>query len=110
MVFPVDGKPVMLDDTSYYLSFDSAPEALCIVAALNSPPARAFLEAISFRDGKRVFSKEVLSRINFIPLLNHQGFESWATSTLKVITALDRATLQYEEIEKARARMLASWA
>ncbi len=110
LVLPVDGMPVMLDDTCYYLAFDDVEEAICIVSALNSPPARAFLEAISFRDGKRIYSKEILSRINAAPLLQHPGFESWVTSILKAIAAQRLPAMSLKKLVETRDRMLSSWA
>jgi hypothetical protein len=110
LVLPINGEPAMLDDTCYYLAFDDVKEAICIIAALNSPPARAFLEAISFRDGKRIYSKEILSRISLIPLLRHPGFESWATSTLKAIATQELPAMSLKKIVETRDRMLSSWA
>jgi hypothetical protein len=110
LVLPVNGKPMMLDDTCYYLAFDDVKEAICIIAALNSPPARAFLEAISFRDGKRIYSKEILSRINVASLLRHPGFESWATFTLKDIATHDSTVMPLQKLVETRDRILNSWA
>ncbi len=110
LVLPSKGKPTMLDDTCYYLAFDDVEEALCIMTALNSPPANSFLESISFRDGKRIYNKEILSRIGLIPLLRHPGFESWATSTLKTIATQEIPAMSLKKLVGTRDRMLNSWA
>jgi hypothetical protein len=61
---PVDGKPVMLDDTCYLVGFDSLGQAAVALGLLNSPPAQAFLKSIVFPDSKRPYTKEVLMRID----------------------------------------------
>jgi len=57
-------KPVMLDDTCYFLSFDNKEEALIILALLNHRMTCGFLESISFVNSKRPYTKEILQRID----------------------------------------------
>nr|MDO8083195.1 hypothetical protein [Candidatus Sigynarchaeum springense] len=109
IVLPVDGKPAMLDDTCYYLAFDDLQEALCTLAALDSPPARAFLEAITFRDGKRIYTKEILSRLNLARLLQHPGFEVQARSSLKAIMPRLPRQVHVRDLMEARDRLLRCW-
>ncbi|MEX2683297.1 MAG: hypothetical protein Q6373_017105 [Candidatus Sigynarchaeota archaeon] len=109
LVFPVGGKPAMLDDTCYYLAFENLQEALCTLVALDSPPARAFLEAITFRDGKRIYTKEILSRLNLSLLLQHPGFEARANSRLKAITARLPIQVHLVDVVEARDRLLRVW-
>ena len=60
----IDNRPVMLDDTCYFLGFDHYQDALFTASVLNSPPVKKFLEAIVFLDAKRPYTKEVLMRID----------------------------------------------
>lgn len=64
LVLPMDGKPVMLDDTCYFLGFDKVEEAVAIYALLNSESIQSFLRSIAFSDAKRMINKEVLMRID----------------------------------------------
>jgi len=68
LIHPIDGKPAMLDDTSYYLSFDSLKEAIAVWKALNSDIVKNFLSSIAFLDSKRPYTKELLSRIDWSKL------------------------------------------
>lgn len=58
-------KPVMLDDTSYFLSFDSYDIAYVCMLLLNSEKVQKFLYSISFKDAKRPYTKKVLQRLDF---------------------------------------------
>ena len=64
LLLPVNGKPVMLDDTCYLVGFDRLGAALIALALLNSRPVQDFLKSISFRDSKRPYTKELLMRID----------------------------------------------
>jgi len=64
VVLPIEDSPVMLDDTCYFLSFNTYLEALFTASVLNSPIVRQFLQSIVFIDAKRPYTKEVLMRID----------------------------------------------
>ncbi|MBN2152191.1 MAG: SAM-dependent methyltransferase, partial [Candidatus Lokiarchaeota archaeon] len=110
LVLPAGGRPVMLDDTCYYLAFDGLEDAVCALAALNSPPACAFLGAITFRDGKRVYTKEALSRVNLAPLLGQPGFEARLARTLSAISPKLPRPVPTESVLEACRGLLRAWA
>lgn len=64
LILPQDNKPIMLDDTCYFLGFDNLEFAVYTTILLNSNQAKEFLESITFPDAKRTFTKDVLMRIN----------------------------------------------
>ncbi len=64
LVLPKDGKPIMLDDTCYFLGFDEIEEAVAICVLLNNENVQSFLRSIAFPDAKRMINKEVLMRID----------------------------------------------
>jgi len=68
LIHPIDGKPVMLDDTSYYLSFDFLEEATQVWKLLNSDYVKKFMSSIAFLDSKRPYTKELLNRIDWSKL------------------------------------------
>ena len=64
LLLPVEGKPVMLDDTCYLLGFDTLGKAAVALGLLNSQPVQDFLESIVFPDSKRPYTKDVLMRLS----------------------------------------------
>lgn len=64
LVLPENGKPLMLDDTCYFIGFEQYNPAAIVFALLNAPPTAELLEAITFTDAKRRFTKETLQRID----------------------------------------------
>lgn len=61
-------KPVMADDTCYFLPFEDKDIAIAVCDILNSLEVQTFLKSIADLDGKRPFTKKVLSRIEFSKL------------------------------------------
>ncbi|MBR3557361.1 MAG: SAM-dependent methyltransferase [Bacteroidales bacterium] len=64
LVKPQNNKPVMLDDTCYFIGFDTLEQAEYVWDLLNSVFVTDFLKSISFKDSKRMITKEVLMRID----------------------------------------------
>ena len=57
-------KPVMTDDTSYFLSFDNYDDAYTMMLLLNSQPVQEYLTSIAFLDSKRPYTVKLLSRVD----------------------------------------------
>ena len=57
-------KPVMTDDTAYFLPFDDYDTAYCMMLLLNSRTVQAFLMSIAFLDNKRPYTVKLLSRLD----------------------------------------------
>ncbi|BAY43653.1 type II restriction enzyme NspV homolog [Scytonema sp. HK-05] len=74
-VDPIDGQPVVFDDTIYFLSCGSKSEASFIAALLNSQPAKEFLESMIFWSDKRPITIELLKRLNLRALAQVLGKE-----------------------------------
>jgi hypothetical protein len=68
LIPPIDGRPAMLDDTCYYLSFDNFSDAFFTWALLNTDDVRRFLSSIVFLDSKRPYTKAALMRIDILRL------------------------------------------
>jgi hypothetical protein len=69
LVGPIEGKPVMFDDTVYYLSFDSEGEASAALNCLTSDPARRLLMALIFWDEKRPIKTGILNVLDWSRLI-----------------------------------------
>lgn len=67
---PVDGLPVMLDDTCYFVACNSAEQAAFLTALLNDPLCLEFIQSVAFLDAKRPITKNLLQRIDLKALYN----------------------------------------
>lgn len=74
LIPPIYGKPVMFDDTCYFLSFESYKNALFSCSILNSEIVYDFLESLVFLDSKRVYTKDLLMRIDLCEVANRLSF------------------------------------
>lgn len=68
-------QPIMVDDTSYFLSFDNYSDAYTCMLLLNSSRVQEFLLSISFQDAKRPYTKKVLQRLDFTKCIELITFE-----------------------------------
>ena len=74
-VGPVDGKPVVFDDTSYFVPCETGEQARFLASLLNSPPSRSFYEAFIFWDSKRPITAELLRRLDLRRLARELAVE-----------------------------------
>ena len=70
-----NSKPIMMDDTCYFLSFNSFDDAYTAMLILNSQEIQSFLQAIAFVDSKRPYTKKVLERIDFEKCVSLLSFQ-----------------------------------
>jgi hypothetical protein len=103
LIFPDDIKPIMLDDTCYFLGFDDISEAIFVWAILNSDQIQQFLKSIVFIDAKRPYTKDILMRID----IDKVAQEFTYSEIIDQINSLDKRLLTniiddkwYEFIEK----------
>ena len=64
LILPQNEKTLMLDDTCYMLGFDDVEFAAYTYILLNAPISKRLLQAITFSDAKRTFTKDVLMRVD----------------------------------------------
>ena len=72
---PVKGRPVVLDDTSYFLPCQTKEQAEYLTTLLNSPAARSFYKALIFWDSKRPITADLLRRLDLRKLAVELGSE-----------------------------------
>lgn len=65
LIGPIEGKPVIFDDTVYYISFDNREKAETALAQLNSPEVRALMNSMIFWDEKRPIKTSMLNVVDF---------------------------------------------
>jgi hypothetical protein len=81
LIGPVDGKPVLFDDTCYFLPFEGESEARVVAEILNSKICRQFLASLTFTDSKRPFTVELLQRLNIRAIAEEAGYAAaWKAS------------------------------
>jgi methylase of polypeptide subunit release factors len=73
LIGPHEGRPVMLDDTCYFLPFDDEAAARRVQRALMTSLARDFFQARVFWDAKRPITKSVLQTLNLQTLLRESA-------------------------------------
>lgn len=75
VIGPIENKPVVFDDTVYFLACSSQPEAEFVAALLNSETAAQFFHAMIFWEDKRPITIEILQRLNIQALASALGRE-----------------------------------
>lgn len=75
VLYSDDEKPVMTDDTSYFICFDNYDMAYVAMLLLNSKKVQDFLTSIAFLDTKRPYTKKVLERLDFEKIVDHLSLE-----------------------------------
>ncbi|MCM1091287.1 MAG: hypothetical protein NC413_10635 [Muribaculum sp.] len=73
-------QPIMVDDTSYFLSFDNYSDAYTCMLMLNCAKVQDFLLSISFQDAKRPYTKKVLQRLDFNKCIQNIAYEELANA------------------------------
>jgi hypothetical protein len=75
-------KPIVLDDTAYFVACQTEQEAHYIASLLDSETAREFFSAFIFWDAKRPITIEVLRRLDLLALARELGSEDTMISLL----------------------------
>ncbi|MCB9831095.1 MAG: SAM-dependent DNA methyltransferase [Planctomycetes bacterium] len=70
---PVAGRPVVLDDTAYFLPCRDEKEAVLLARMLESEAAQRFLRSLIFWDAKRPITIELLRRLDLAALAEEIG-------------------------------------
>jgi hypothetical protein len=79
LVGPMNGKPVLFDDTCYFLPFQDEREARVVAEILNSRECRIFLASLTFTDSKRPITVELLQRLNIRAIAEDAGWaDKWS--------------------------------
>ncbi len=76
------GKPIVVDDTCYFIPCDTKQEAEFFADLLNSETAQRFISALVFIDSKRPVTADILRRIDLKRLAKHEGQEGAAIEYL----------------------------
>lgn len=72
VVGPYDCRPVLFDDTCYFIPFAHENDARTVAAVLNSETALRFFATLVFPGAKRAVTAELLGRLNFQSVANEE--------------------------------------
>jgi len=100
LVEPFQNKPVLFDDTCYFISFQNEEEARVVADILNSEPCLGFISSLLFEDSKRPITVDLLQRLNLQAIAQEAGLaEEWASvRNQRSFYPVERAGLQAEFI------------
>lgn len=74
LLLPAAGKPLLLDDTCYFLGFDRLADAAFVWAILNGEAVQNLLAAITFQEAKRPYTKRILMRLAISKIIDKTNF------------------------------------
>ena len=69
----------MLDDTCYFIGFDTLEQAEYVWELLNSDLVENLLKSITFKDAKRMITKDILMRIDLKKVAEKKGKKGFLT-------------------------------
>ena len=78
-----EGKPIVLDDTCYFMPCGSKAEADCVRELLRSEPAQELLGAFAFWDSKRPITVGLLGRLDLLAVAQELGADERALVLLR---------------------------
>lgn len=82
-------KPIMFDDTCYFLGFDDYKTALITMLLLNSEYVQNFIKSIAFLDSKRPYTKDILMRIDILKVAQRINYTELKKIGLKLNISTD---------------------
>jgi hypothetical protein len=93
LVGPIDGKPVVFDDTCYFIPCETRQEATVLHAALDSQVARSFYRAMMFSDAKRPVTKALLQHLDLVALIRVIGEDRLAAEWAGGVTEMSESVV-----------------
>jgi hypothetical protein len=76
IVYPFEGKPVLVDDTCNFISCNTEAEASMLYSLLANEKTKNFLNSIIFWDSKRPITTEVLNSIDLRKIANEYSLQN----------------------------------
>jgi len=83
LVGPIGDKPVVFDDTCYFLSFNNKVVASLVYILMNHKISKGFFQSFIFWDSKRPITKQVLMKLSIKNLIKHIGVNDLRKEFLK---------------------------
>jgi hypothetical protein len=98
VVGPYEGKPVVFDDTCYFVSCQTKEEAELLASLLNCDIAKEFFSAIIFWDAKRPITAAILRRLDLLAVARQLNLERILKQYLKqsILDSSDRSQYAFD--------------
>lgn len=107
VVSPRHDKPVMLDDTCYFISCGNRVEAEVICRCLNSNPVREYLSSIICWDSKRPITKQILQQIDISKIMDRYHSLNVSIEDLHIsINDINRIIEKYTQASRTKQLQL----
>lgn len=106
---PLEGKPVMVDDTSYLLPCTTVGQAAVVKAVLDSDVVHDLLHALIFPDSKRPITKKLLQRIDLLAALDGQEASALLQEANRILEQEMMSGSETMDMPKARLTVFASY-
>src|SRR5208282_6139109 len=100
VVGPQHGRPVMLDDTCYFVPCESAEQASILAAILNEESCLSFFNSLIFLDSKRPVTKKVLQRLDLSAVLGRIDRKAVAVAASEHLRFLGRPAIELGSIDR----------
>ncbi len=99
LVGPMEGKPVIIDDTSYLLPCADVTQAAVLFSLLNTSCVTHLLGALMFSDSKRPVTKKLLQRVDLFAVLEYSDRDAVLTEVGELLTAIDDRLAVPQDVE-----------
>lgn len=99
ILYSDDHKPVMTDDTSYFICFNHYDIAYVAMLLLNSEKVQKFLTSIAFLDSKRPYTKKVLERLDIHKIVDTLTIDELRKTEQKLNLATYITLPMYESLK-----------
>lgn len=76
LIKPFEEKPVVFDDTCYFIPAESFEEAAILHSLLNHPITHEFYHSFIYWDAKRPITKQILQPLDFKKLFSEIGYST----------------------------------
>jgi hypothetical protein len=98
IIGPTNSKPVVFDDTCYFLPCSSLQQAALVFCLFQHPLCIDFLHSLVFWDAKRPITKKLLQRVDLNKLLQHIG-------RTEIVVHAEKEIQRIEGIEREQYRV-----
>jgi hypothetical protein len=76
IIYPIEEKPVLVDDTCNFISCNTEAEASMVYSLLENEETKNFLNSIIFWDSKRPITTEILNSIDLKKIANEKSLRN----------------------------------
>lgn len=98
-------KPVMTDDTAYFLAFGDYELAYSMMLLLNSDTVQSFLQSTAFLDSKRPYTVKLLSRLDILKCLDVVSLDEMQATERAFSLPGQITAQQYAQLAQAVRRL-----